>query len=151
MKILPSCGILANIILRIFFPNAFYNTYSTRIFLWGEGKWKNVNTRDKGIGDVSYTWQNALYNDHCSRDFRRKNRRTVGGCAHMYTYIFPRIFFSARENRAINKINFIQIACIHTYFQAAKIAPRASNLFKNRHHDSLMCSPIVCDENYIIA
>ncbi|KYN29625.1 Protein cappuccino like protein, partial [Trachymyrmex cornetzi] len=69
------------------------------------------------IGDVSYMRQNALYNDHCSRDFRRKNQRTTRGCAHVY--IFPRIFFFTAARKPYRDHNEVLVLAMYgllTYF-----------------------------------
>lgn len=139
-----------------FFRNAFYNAYSRRVFLWDEGKGKNVNTRDKGIGDVSYTRQNALYNDHCSRDFRRKDQRTAGGCAHIY---FCANIFSAATRKPCDthKQNRLHPNCIAVFSGLAakidipKFALRAFQSIQEQTLVSaqLVCSRIVCDKNCI--
>lgn len=135
----------------LFFPTLSATAYSRRVFLRAGGKRKNVNAQDKGIGDVSYTRQNALYNDHCSpvtsagrTDERQEDARTC---------MYFREYFSPRENRAIhvNKIKFIQIASL--YFQATsrKLMFRNSLLERPIYLGTsisiqLVCSSIICDE-----
>lgn len=101
----------------------FHVVYFTCVFLATEKGKIYIDTADKSIGDDPYARHNALYKDHCSHNFRRKNRRATGGC--MCIYFSANIFFLtvAGKPRAkhASRVDFIQIASPYFRGSAAKI------------------------------